>query len=72
MRPVATRWVALVLVTILFGAIWAHWDNGWIFGYTHGGGEYPVYLSVLAVVQVMLGDGRYALMPSKCIGSFDN
>lgn len=72
MRPVATYWVALVLVPILFGAIWAHWDNGWMFGYTHEGWGYPVYLSVLAVEQVMLGGGRYALMPSKCIGSFDN
>ena len=69
---IQTRWVALVVAPILLGAIWAHWDNGWMFGYPHGGWEYPAYLSVLAVVQVMLGDGRYALMPSKRIGSFGN
>jgi len=67
---IQARWVAFVLAPILFGAIWAHWDNGWMFGYDHGGWEYPAYLALLAVVQVMLGDGRYALVPSKRIGSF--
>lgn len=59
------RWVALALVPILAGATWAHWGNGWMFGYENGGWEYPLYLMLLAVCQFMLGDGRYALIPSR-------
>ena len=49
----------------LVGATWAHAGNGWMFGSTNGGWEYPLYLSLLAVVQVLLGDGVFALSPSR-------
>ena len=62
---VQARWVALALLPILLGATWAHAGNGWMFGYTNGGWEYPLYLSLLAVVQVLLGDGALALSPSR-------
>lgn len=62
---IQTRWVALALTPILIGATWAHSGNGWMFGYEGGGWEYPLYLSVLAIVQVLLGDGRCALSPSR-------
>lgn len=62
---VQARWVALVLFPILAGATWAHWGNGWMFGYTNGGWEYPLYLSLLSLVQVLLGDGAFALAPSQ-------
>ncbi len=70
---IQARWAALALLPILAGATWAHAGNGWMFGYTNGGWEYPLYLSVLALVQAMLGEGAYALSPSKPIGflSFD-
>lgn len=61
---VQARWVALVLVPILAGATWAHWGNGWMFGWTNGGWEYPAYLTLLAFVQFLLGDGAYALVRS--------
>jgi putative oxidoreductase len=61
---IQTRWVALGLLPILIGATWAHWGNGWMFGYTNGGWEYPLYLTVLALVQAMVGDGALALSPS--------
>ena len=61
---VQARWVALALVPILAGATWAHWPNGWMFGYENGGWEYPLYLTLLAVVQSMLGDGSWALVRS--------
>jgi putative oxidoreductase len=61
---VQTRWVAAALLPILVGAVWAHSGNGWMFGYPNGGWEYPLYLAVLAVVQIMLGDGAYALSKS--------
>lgn len=61
---VQTRWIALATVPILAGAAWAHSGNGWMFGYENGGWEYPAYLTLLAVVQGLLGDGRFALSPS--------
>ena len=45
--------------------IWAHAGNGWVFNAPGGGWEYPLYLIVLSVAQFMLGDGLYALRPSK-------
>jgi putative oxidoreductase len=69
---VQTRWVALATVPILIGAMWAHIGNGWMFGYTNGGWEYPAYLTLLAIVQSMIGDGAYALnrsvSPSRIFG----
>ena len=38
-----------------------HWGNGWLFTAQNGGWEYPVFLTVAALVQAMLGDGKYAL-----------
>lgn len=65
---VQTRWVALALLPVLAGATWAHWGNGWMFGYPNGGWEYPLYLTVLAGAQAMLGDGAFALSPSRLPG----
>ena len=66
---VQTRWVALAMVPVLAGATWAHWGNGWMFGYPNGGWEYPAYLTLLAIVRGLLGDGRFALWPSAMLGS---
>ncbi|MGR3365880.1 MAG: DoxX family protein, partial [Sagittula sp.] len=66
---VQARWVASATVPILAGATWAHSGNGWMFGYENGGWEYPAYLTLLAVVQGLLGDGRFALSPSFAPGN---
>jgi putative oxidoreductase len=66
---IQARWVALALAPVLIGAVWTHWGNGWMFANASGGWEYPLYLSLLAVVQAMLGDGAYALVRSASIGS---
>lgn len=59
-------WVALALIPALLGAIiWAHGGNGWVFNAPDGGWEYPLYLIVLSVAQFLLGDGPYALRPSR-------
>lgn len=55
---IQTRWLALGLVPV------PHSGNGWMFGYPNGGWEYPLYLTLLAIVQAMLGDGALALMRS--------
>lgn len=62
---VQTRWVSLALLPILLGAVWVHSGNGWVFSAANGGWEYPAYLAVLALAQALLGDGAYALSPSR-------
>lgn len=57
----ATRWVSLALVPILLGALWVHAGNGWQFTAPNGGWEYPAFLTAAALVQALLGDGKYAL-----------
>ena len=62
---VYARWVALALVPILIGAIWAHAGNGWLFSAPNGGWEYPAFLAIAALVVSLLGDGKYALTGSR-------
>jgi putative oxidoreductase len=62
---VYSRWVALALVPVLLGATAVHWANGWLFTAQNGGWEYPLFLTVAALVQAMLGDGKYALSQAK-------
>lgn len=68
---IQARWVALALLPVLAGATWAHWGNGWMFGYPNGGWEYPLYLTLLAGVQFLLGDGAFALSQSRRLASRD-
>ena len=66
---VKTRWVVLALLPALLGAIiWVHGLNGWVFTAPNGGWEYPAFLIVVSIVQFLLGDGAYALAPSKISG----
>jgi putative oxidoreductase len=66
---VQTRWVALALTPILLGAVWVHAGNGWVFSAANGGWEYPLYLVVLAIAQALIGDGAYALSPSRSLSA---
>jgi putative oxidoreductase len=61
---VYSRWIALALVPVLLGATAVHWANGWLFTAQNGGWEYPLFLTVAALVQAMLGDGKYSLASS--------
>ncbi|MEQ9488776.1 MAG: DoxX family protein [Alphaproteobacteria bacterium] len=60
---VKTRLVAAALLPVLLGALWAHSGNGWVFSAPNGGWEYPLFLAVAAFVQILIGDGVYALRP---------
>ena len=62
---VYARYVSLALVPILLGATWAHAGNGWVFNAPNGGWEYPAFLVVAALVVALLGDGKYAILPSR-------
>lgn len=61
---VKARWVALALVPVLAGATWAHAGSGWLFTNAGGGWEYPLFLTIAALVQALVGDGAYALSRS--------
>jgi len=56
-----SRWAAAALVPFLLGATWVHLGNGWLFSAPNGGWEYPLFLVAAAIVQALLGDGRYSL-----------
>ena len=56
-----TREVSILLLPILLGAAWTHWPNGWLFTAPNGGWEYPVFLTVAAGAQALLGDGAYSI-----------
>jgi len=58
---IGTRYAAAAAVPVLIGAVWAHSGNGWVFSAANGGWEYPLYLTVLAIAQVVLGEGAFAL-----------
>ena len=58
------RLVAAALLPVLIGASTVHLANGWSFANANGGWEYPVFLIAAALVQVLLGDGAFALKHS--------
>ncbi|PWC33038.1 DoxX family protein [Azospirillum sp. TSO35-2] len=66
---VYTRWIALALLPIMIGATLQHVGNGWVFSSANGGWEFPVFWTVLLVVQSLLGDGAFALKVPALNGS---
>jgi len=58
---VGTRYAAAAVVPVLIGSVWAHAGNGWVFSGANGGWEYPLYLTVLAIAQILLGNGALAV-----------
>lgn len=58
---VAVRAVSLALIPVLLGAVFVHFGSGWVFSNPNGGWEYPAFLVLASVVQVLLGPGKFAL-----------
>lgn len=56
-----TRLFSALVIPILLGATWAHSANGWLFTNAGGGWEYPLLLTIMAVAQLGMGDGKYAI-----------
>jgi len=57
-----SRWVALALVPVLLGSIYApHGAAGFFFSNEGGGWEFPAFWTVALLVQALLGDGAFAL-----------
>ena len=57
------RVVSLALLPVLLGALLVHAPNGWVFNAPNGGWEYPAFLALAVVAQVLIGDGAFALKP---------
>jgi len=62
---VQSRWVALALSPIWLAAIWAYSGTDLNLSTEGGGWDCSPYLLVLSAVQVLVGDGAYALSPSR-------
>ena len=62
---IRARWAAMALLPVLLGTLWVHSGNGWLFSSPNGGWEYSAMLIVVSVVQILLGDGAFALAPEK-------
>ncbi len=61
-----TRVIALALTPILLGAIvTVHGPAGFFFTNANGGWEYPAFWIVALFVQSLLGDGAFALSPTR-------
>lgn len=63
---VYARIVAVALVPILLGAIaTVHGPAGFFFNNPNGGWEFPAFWALALVVLAGLGDGAYALLPTR-------
>lgn len=58
---VRVRETAAVLGVIALGATWVHSSFGWVFSNEGGGWEYPLFLAVMCLVQLMLGAGAFRI-----------
>jgi len=64
---IETRKVALALIPVLLGATYVHLGNGWVFSNANGGWEYPLFLTLVTIVQALLGSGQYAIRAEKMV-----
>ena len=63
---IKARVVSVTLVPVLLGAAWfGHGVFGFNWSNPNGGWEYPVMWAVVQASLAALGDGAYALVPSK-------
>ncbi|QQO32666.1 DoxX family protein [Bradyrhizobium diazoefficiens] len=61
-----TRYAALIGIPVLLGAIFTvHGAAGFFFTNTKGGWEFPAFWAIALVAQALLGDGAFALRPSR-------
>lgn len=61
------RYVSLLLIPILLGALMVHAPNGWVFNAPNGGWEYPAFMALTAFAHALIGDGAFALSPAKAL-----
>ncbi|WNJ88146.1 DoxX family protein [Bosea sp. 685] len=59
------RYVSILLLPVLLGALMVHAPNGWVFNAPNGGWEYPAFLALAALAHGLIGDGALALKPAQ-------
>ncbi len=59
------RYVSLLLLPVLLGALMVHAPNGWVFNAPNGGWEYPAFLALTALAHGLIGDGALALKSAR-------
>lgn len=60
------RVAALALIPLILGTIvTVHGANGFFFNNPNGGWEYPAFWSIALLVQVLIGDGAWAVLPTR-------
>jgi putative oxidoreductase len=62
------RWVSLLTLPIMVGALIQHLPNGWVFSARGGGWEFPAMWIALMLVQAGLGAGAHALDINRVLG----
>ena len=61
-----TRYAALAGIPVLLGAIFTvHGAAGFFFTNPKGGWEFPAFWAIALIAQSLLGDGAFALRPSR-------
>jgi putative oxidoreductase len=67
---IVPRYAALLLIPLIVGTIvTVHGKNGWEFGNKGGGWEFPAFWAAALLVQALLGDGAWTLLPSSTVSS---
>jgi len=67
---IVARWVALLLIPLIFGTIvTVHGKKGWLFSNKDGGWEYPAFWAAMLFEQFLLGDGPWTLIRSPSLQS---
>ena len=61
------RYVSLLLIPILLGALMVHAPNGWVFNAPNGGWEYPAFLALTAFAHALIGDGALAVRSERSL-----
>jgi len=59
------RYVSILLLPVLLGALMVHAPNGWVFNAVNGGWEYPAFLAMAALAHGLIGDGALALKSAR-------
>jgi putative oxidoreductase len=60
---ITVRWVSIILIPVIVGAMAAHWPNGFWAENPHGGWEPTGFLLIALVAQALMGGGRICVWP---------
>ena len=58
---IRVRAISIALLPVLLGAVFVHFESGWVFSNPNGGWEYPAFLTLVSIAVALLGPGKYVL-----------